>query len=606
MISERPQSEHTGWKWTLLGLCALSLIATFAITACALGLGSRPWYGWWDANDIAVGQPYVVAVAQPRPGGASARAGLRDGDRIDLREQNITARIAVVYQPMATERTFLKIHRGSSALVVGVDASTVWEGEPLWKVPPTIARPLAGVWFIICAMLIALRRWWSRDARMLALVLLLVTCAVLEPSSFVAPSATLRIVFLVFARACAAAASFLLVKLASYFGVPSAWRANLNRFAYGVIVLGFLADVLAAIGLLTLWIDPLQYIFRISAARGALDVGASLLVAALAAIAVAKTPPEERPRAAWLLLPLPLAFLISGAVATLVIFIHSWFANVAVIAVSDGLILFGALIVTYALLKRRVLDFDFVLGRTLVVATVSLIVVASFVMLEWLLGTILAGVSHATGLIANGALALVLGLSINFIHKRVDAFIDTILFRKRHEDERSLLDFSKEAAYVTEREALLDRAIEKIERHTDARGVRILLEGSGEYATARSFGDATSAAIVENDAAILALKTWHKPLDPHQYETELRGALALPMLARGRLLGVLILGERAGGEAYAPDEVAALSQLAHGVGLALNALSVKPAASQQVLLEAIRALPDAITARLRDAPFQNP
>jgi hypothetical protein len=45
------------------------------------------------------------------------------------------------------------------------------------------------------------------------------------------------------------------------------------------------------------------------------------------------------------------------------------------------------------------------------------------------------------------------------------------------------------------------------------------------------------------------------------------------MVSRGRLLGVLLLGERVGGEAYAPDEVEALSQFAHGVGSAIDALS---------------------------------
>lgn len=44
------------------------------------------------------------------------------------------------------------------------------------------------------------------------------------------------------------------------------------------------------------------------------------------------------------------------------------------------------------------------------------------------------------------------------------------------------------------------------------------------------------------------------------------------MLARGRLVAILLLGERAGGEAYAPDEVEALSQFAHGVGSALDRL----------------------------------
>ena len=80
----------------------------------------------------------------------------------------------------------------------------------------------------------------------------------------------------------------------------------------------------------------------------------------------------------------------------------------------------------------------------------------------------------------------------------------------------------------------------------------------------------------------------------------------MPMVARGRLLGVLSLGERAGGEAYAPDEVEALSQFAHGVASALDALSLSAEGSRDGILDAvlalgeqIRSLPDAIAVRLR-------
>ena len=267
------------------------------------------------------------------------------------------------------------------------------------------------------------------------------------------------------------------------------------------------------------------------------------------------------------------------------------------------------------------LDFEFVLSRTLVVGAVSLVVVGSFALLEWLLGTVLVGVSHTTGLLANGALALLLGLSLNPIHKRVDALVDDVLFRKRRQDERALLDFSKEAAYVTQPGALLDRAIAMVQNHTDARGAAFFVQGDrSPYAAARSYGDVHAAVVDENDAAILALKTWHKPLDPHQYVTSLAGALALPMLGRGRLLGVLLLGERAGGEAYAPDEVEALSHLAHGVGAALDVLSVRGNGSRDgdleeirdairalpdMLCDATRALPDAIVERLRASDAQS-
>lgn len=74
------------------------------------------------------------------------------------------------------------------------------------------------------------------------------------------------------------------------------------------------------------------------------------------------------------------------------------------------------------------------------------------------------------------------------------------------------------------------------------------------------------------------------------------GALALPMLARGRLLGVIVLGERIGGEAYAPDEVEALSQFAHGVGSSLEALALHRDDSMAALREAIASMAQAIAA----------
>ena len=97
----------------------------------------------------------------------------------------------------------------------------------------------------------------------------------------------------------------------------------------------------------------------------------------------------------------------------------------------------------------------------------------------------------------------------------------------------------------------------------------------------RSFGTAPES-VGENDEAIVSLKTWRRPLDPHHHATTLKGALALPMPARGRLHGVVLLGERIGGEAYAPGEVDALVQFAHGVGLALDSMSSDGASNGEI------------------------
>lgn len=327
----------------------------------------------------------------------------------------------------------------------------------------------------------------------------------------------------------------------------------------------------------------------------AMKIGADALPRTKCALAaVATSPLAERPRVAWLLLPLPMTLGAASIIGSLAFLAPSYSLYAGLTVASSSCLLLGALIVSYALLKRRVLDFGFVLSRALVVSVVGLIVVIAFVLLEWMLGSVLTGVSHATGLIANAALALVIGVSLSYIHKRVDQSVDIVLFRKRHKDERALLAFSKEAAYVTDWDALLDATIEKVRRHTDARSAAVLLCANGFYTAVRAFGDGTVTSVSENDEAVLSLKTWHKPLDPHHCDSALHAALALPMLARGRLYAVLILGERAGGEAYAPDEVEALSQLANGVGSALDALSLTTNDAGTGLSEQIETLHQAI------------
>jgi len=143
---------------------------------------------------------------------------------------------------------------------------------------------------------------------------------------------------------------------------------------------------------------------------------------------------------------------------------------------------------------------------------------------------------------------------------------------------------------------LLDQTLHKLRRHTDACDAAILIESDRTYAAVRCYGSASAPAVDENDPVVLALKAWHKPLDPHRYGGAMGGALALPMLARGRLLGVIVLGERIGGEAYAPDEVEALSQFAHGVGSSLEALALHRDDSMAALREAIASMAQAIAA----------
>jgi hypothetical protein len=159
--------------------------------------------------------------------------------------------------------------------------------------------------------------------------------------------------------------------------------------------------------------------------------------------------------------------------------------------------------------------------------------------------------------LVSGGVALALGLSIRFVHGRVDLLVDRVLFRRRHEDEEALRRFSSEIPYVTDRDILLRRAGQTLEGHTDATSVEIVLR----------FDD--------NDPAIVRLRANPQVLDLHGMETALRGDIGFPMTARGQLLGVIVLGARRSGERYAPDDISAISQLATSLGGALDIFTTR-------------------------------
>jgi hypothetical protein len=559
-----PVTRDSSWTIALLALWLVAAIASIGQPLDHTGLGERAWYGWWDSIVVATDQPYVVRFTGTRAGGASDAGGVLDGDRVDLRAQDLDSRVRVIWQPLASRPTVFSVHRRDQALILRVTGSDIWDAAWTRRMLFVLGHaPVVG--FLACALLVILRRSRTFQGRAIAVYLLCVVIArMLVPTALVVPDAGVNLIFAFISDLLSFASMVLLIWLSSTFGTRSAWRQTVEWIAYIASAIVFAGAAAGCIGIWSMSFDPLPFV--LGGFWAALRIGAVLGVGITAVAAVVASTPPERPRAGWLLLPLPLALALN---ALLAVGVQSWELVFGISVAASAISLLSAALVTYALLKRRVLDAGFVLSRSIVVAILSLTVVAAFILLEWFLGSVLSGASRATGIVANAGLALLLGLSMRFIHQRVDDFVDAVMFRKRHENTRALSDFSKEAAFVTDADVLADLAIDKLRRHTDARSAALFFRENGCYRVTRSFNEVLQA-VSENDPAILALKTWHRPLDPHSYDSLLKGDLALPMVARGQLLGVLLCGERTGSEIYASDEVEALTQFAQGVGSAFD------------------------------------
>jgi hypothetical protein len=528
-------------------------------------------------------RPYVYVVEGVAPHGPAANAGIRVGDRVDLRALSPPDRSALE-RPDRGRPLSVSARRGERAFRAAIVPqqralrSTVWLGY------------LILAWTAILAGVIAWRRPELPDARLLSLMLsAYVFYIALEYLRL--PFAGSGLVFHGVAGICLAVALAALVAFTALFARPlSLSRRILNAIAFASIALSATVAVLTWIGFVTLWFDPIPFL------DGALSVlfndDAQLLVLAAGAAAIVASRGLERQRVSWAVLSMGLLLVIFVTNDLITWLAPDFSGNVTLLTVYNIAGVVAPVGLTYSVLSRRLLDIGFALNRAAVFSGVSIVVIGVFMIVENALGGWLVTVSRAESLAVSVVIALVIGFSIRWIHGYVERFVDGLFFHQRHRSERALRRFAEEAPFVTDRDVLLARTVDEVVRYAEAESATVLMRDADARYVSAVRNDLAAGDAGENDPAILTMRSSGQPVDLHGLGSALRGEYAFPMVARGVLVGALVCGTKRGGEPYAPDERDALRVLAHEVGMALDSFS-----RERVPLEAaILALPEQLAA----------
>jgi GAF domain len=530
------------WRWLLL------LVAAAAIVFSVADIIEPSNAGDFGLTLAAVhGEPGAFTVKSPS--GPAARAGLSAGDtvRLPAAEYVRCARFA-----RAGERCSLDVVRAGGIRTVTLTAQPAPVAE--WvRLLQTVLR----LSFLTLGGLVAWRWFENPAARALATMLVAFGLAMTFTGVLLRTGwggTTIPIVN----AACFVAGSAAAVYFATLFPTRADddVRVLLRRLCVpiGVVAIACLPAQSAS---LTLW--------------AAIVTTAGLIYFAVATvislgISFARAQPADRPRMLWVLSSFGAGFVgLAVGIAQQLTGQSDW-ASFGLLAIPFGL--------TYVIARHRVFGIAFVVNRAVVYAGVSLVVVATFLIAEWLFSQVFVNVSRTTNLALQLGVALVLGLAIRPIHARVDRVVDDVLFRARHLAEAAIRRFAHEANLVTDADDLLDKTVEVLARDADASAVAIYRRGrDGIYEPVRS-NFAGAAPVGENDWALLEMRAWHQPLEMHDGRSRLPGDIAFPMTVRGRLAGAVVCALKRSGEAYAPDERDAVRVLAHEVGLALDALEV--------------------------------
>jgi hypothetical protein len=252
--------------------------------------------------------------------------------------------------------------------------------------------------------------------------------------------------------------------------------------------------------------------------------------------------------------------------------------------------LLAPLLLAYAILRQRVLDLGFAVNRTLVYGVVSALLLAAFGLVEWAVEHFLPASVRETSVIIDALVALAVFLAFHRVRDFAEHLIESLFFRRWQEAEASFRSFVRQAAFVTQADALTKAFAEALARYADGAETAVYFRRE-DGAYHRASGDVAGVGekLDPDDAALVAVRAEPKPLAPDPATSKLTAALIAPMINRNEVIGLALLGPKPTGLDYRPDEIELVGWATRQVGLDLHALTVEQLVNERSELRSANA-----------------
>jgi hypothetical protein len=545
------------WRLLVVTIGALLLIAT--LLNCFAAVFANSDLPFAARPDLAHPGTYVVTRIKD----ASAIEGTANpGDRVALEDTSLAHRLDLARQRVG-DRFVL--------------AGTSKDGKPVRFVatfrrsappgPRTWIYELMAVVLIVVGLLVAVRRPEDPVARRLV-ALFLSLATIIGPNGPWAPIWLTGIILLVVVPFAQVFSAYAALALAVTFPQPSA--RGIRRFLQRLnpwLLATTLAVEAVSIVLTILLLRPTPAVLQLLAT--VLTLGFFVAIAIAFFVSIRSSSGAERQRVRWVAYSLAIGF--AGPLITFIVVVTTKRAE-GVVPYLGLTLLAVPLGLGYAIVRHRVVDVGFVINRALVFGLISGFVIVAFMALEWVLSTTFVKISHVTSTSLELMLALLLGFSLRGIHGRVDAFIDDLFFRSRHEAERALKTFAREIAYITDPRVAIARTHAELVARTGAPDAALYVVTGREAVRVDPAETASPDRIDVDDPSLVRMRATRLPVALAKVSSAFEGDHAFPMCVRDTITGAVVLGPKSNGEAFAPDEIATVETVVLALGNALDAL----------------------------------
>lgn len=280
----------------------------------------------------------------------------------------------------------------------------------------------------------------------------------------------------------------------------------------------------------------------------------------------------ERARLRWVVAAfgtayLPYLFFTAAQIAT------SDVISLPVANLVQAWLLLAPLALAYTILKHRLFDIRFVASRALIYGFLTTLTVGVLALADWGFGKWME--QSRFQLIAEVSLALALGFSITAVHKRIEYFLNSIIFRAQTIALAAIRRFTYEVDLIGDPNQLMAQTLETLRSRLESEYVAIFTADGTAFVQSQPVSAGTPALLPASDLALLRLRRWGEPFECDVPGHPLQGALMLPMMARTQLIGFIVCGPKADRTHYIPHEIDTLQALAHRAGAGYGWLNMR-------------------------------
>jgi signal transduction histidine kinase len=215
-----------------------------------------------------------------------------------------------------------------------------------------------------------------------------------------------------------------------------------------------------------------------------------------------------------------------------------------------------------AILRYKLVDVELVLNRSSVYAVVSSVAVAVYLLSSQIMGEIFSTISPRAETVAKYLSILLVALLFAPLRHRVQEFIDKFFYQRRYNYRRTLLNLSEALGTILRLDELGETLLTRLDEVLQPEFAALLLRRGSEHQIYRQVGDREklSAALRELDVESIRGRP----------ERIIDSNLAIPLMSKGNLVGVILLGGKLSGQGYNAEDISLMEILSHQTAISIE------------------------------------